>query len=80
MPPAGCRRYEGYSSSERWATDSVPTVSIFYAYNSAEVDLSDYSGPPRNAKELMKLTCENSQVPAPNGLTLFGKTSGGVPL
>jgi hypothetical protein len=76
-PPAGCRRYEGYSSSSRGETNSVPTISLFYASNVVEVDLPNYSGPPRNESELMKVTCEDSQISAPNGLTLLGKPAVG---
>jgi hypothetical protein len=77
-PPAGCHRYEGYPSSGRGETESVPTISLYYAYNAVdEIDLPSYFGPPRNESELMKLTCEDSQIAAPNGLTLLGKPAVG---
>lgn len=77
VAPTGCHREMGYSSSDRGPLNSVPTISIFYAYNVPELELPGYEGPPRNAEELRQLECDQPYLPLPDGLTLFGKPAVG---
>ena len=78
-PPRACIPDGGYPSSSRSSVGDVPTITIFYGYNLAEIESGDYSGPPRTDAELFKsidsLGCEGpGRSPLPAGLRLLGRT------
>jgi len=77
-PPPGCHPSDAYASSSRWALGSVPRIAIYYEKNVAEINLGNYSGPPRTATELMKRDCEQpDHAPVPRGLMLLGRPAVG---
>jgi hypothetical protein len=78
VPPDQCGEARAYASSTRNPTSFVPTTSIFYGWNVADIRRTDRDdSPPETNTELAEQMCGDVYAPLPPGIVLLGTPAAG---